>query len=135
MHSTRAIGFIRIFARVCRETFYIQIPPPSLFCSQSPLRDIGYLGRFILPSNLVWGLDMLGADYSTGGGNEEIYMLFRNLDYYQYAIHCNWLSVEERGNNCQFQGYISQAVIQFDNRECRICRHTKWPAPHSVSYL
>ena len=30
---------------------------------------------------------------------------------YQNAIHCNWLSVEERGNNCQIQCYISQTVI------------------------
>ena len=37
--------------------------------------------------------------------------------------------VEERDNNCQFQGYISQTVTQFENRECRICRHTKWSAP------
>ena len=120
---------------------------------------------------------MVGADYSTGGGNEEIYVVQESrllldnqegneeieivwlsrlfLDYqdnlpakeryitflkenhkcqaqsqlYQNAIHCNWVYVEERDNNCQFQGYISQTVTQFENRECRICRHTKWPAP------
>ena len=51
MHSTSAFCFIQMFALVCR--------------------DIGYLGRFILPSNLGWELDTVGADYATGGGNEE----------------------------------------------------------------
>ena len=42
---------------------------------------------------------------------------------YQYAIHCNWLSVEERGNNCQIQGYISQTVIQFDKKMSYLSSH------------